>query len=144
MTRICANPEDREKHYSELKEMLLDRNYKSSMIDAAIRRARAIPREIALHKVAKPNQTKRPVYAVTWDPRLPNLSSLQSKHWRSMTLLSPYMRDVFPEPPLVAYKRQKNISDFIIRATEVSQKKIEWDEKMPFKMGLLCNMSIHT
>ena len=33
-----------------------------------------------------------------------------------MTLSSPYMKEVFPEPPLVAYKRQKNVSDFIIRA----------------------------
>ena len=86
------------------------------MIDASIRRARAIPRSKALQKVANPNQTKRLVYAVTWDPRLPNQSKILSKHWRSMTISSPYMKEVFPEPPLVAYKRQKNISDFLIRA----------------------------
>ena len=100
----------------QLETMLLDRNYKSSMIDASIRRARAIPRSRALQKVANSNQTKRPVYAVTWDPRLPNQSKILGKHWRSMTISSPYMKEVFPEPPLVAYKRQKNISDFLIRA----------------------------
>ena len=33
-----------------------------------------------------------------------------------MTLTSPYMRDVSPEPPMIAYRRQRNISDFVIRA----------------------------
>ena len=116
ITRICSNPQTRDKSYDELKRMLIERNYKSSIIVAAVRRARSIPRAKALVKVAKPNHCKRPVYAVTWDPRLPNLQGLQGKHWRSMTLSSPYMRELFPEPPLVAYRRQKNISDFIIRA----------------------------
>ena len=104
------------KSLAELKEMLLARNYRSSIIDGAIRRARAIPRAKALLRVAKPNHCKRPIYSVTWDPRLPNLQSLQGKHWRSMTLTSPYMREVFPEPPMIAYRRQRNISDFVIRA----------------------------
>ena len=38
------------------------------------------------------------------------------KHWRSMTYMDPYLKEVFPEPPLVAYKRQKSIRDFLIRA----------------------------
>ena len=75
-------------------------NYKSSTIDAALWRVRAIPRALALKKVAKPNQTKRPVHAVTLDPRLPNLSEIQNKHWRST---SPYLKEVYPEPPLTAY-----------------------------------------
>ena len=104
------------KTFGELKKMLLDRYYKSSMIDSSIGRPRQILRDKALQRVAKPKHNKRPVHAVTWDPRLPNLPQVQGKHWRSMTLLSPYMREVFPEPALVAYKRQQNISDFVITA----------------------------
>ena len=33
-----------------------------------------------------------------------------------MTSQDPYLKGVFPEPPLVAYKRQRNIRDNIIRA----------------------------
>ena len=36
ITRICSKPEAREKRYSELKHMLLERDYKSSSIDADI------------------------------------------------------------------------------------------------------------
>jgi hypothetical protein len=107
----CANCE---KYFSS--NMFLERKYQKSIIDAAIRIARAIPRAKALQKVAIPNHTKRPVYAVSWDPRLPNIAKIQGKHWRSMTLISPYLREVYPQPPLTAYRRQKNIRDFVIRA----------------------------
>ena len=64
-----------------------------------------------------PNQPyKRPIFAVTWDPRLPNLSDLQMKHWRSMTSQDRYLGQVFKDPPLIAYKRQINIGDFLIKA----------------------------
>ena len=33
-----------------------------------------------------------------------------------MTFLHQYLREVFPEPPLTAFKRQKNLRDFLIRA----------------------------
>ena len=53
---------------------------------------------------------------VSWDPRLPSFSAINSKHWRTMTASDPYLKEVFPEPPLTAYKRQKNVRDYIIRA----------------------------
>ena len=85
------------------------------MVDSAIQKAREIPRDIALRKVVKPLQTKRPVAVVSWDPRLPPLDKIQQKHWRSMTL-DPYLKEVYPEPPLIAYKKQKNIREYLIRA----------------------------
>ena len=33
-----------------------------------------------------------------------------------MTFMDPYMREVFPEPPLTAFRRQKNLRDLLIRA----------------------------
>ena len=64
---------------------------------------------------ANPPLNKRTVFLVTYDPRLPDLQALQRKHWRYMTE-DGYLKSVFPEPPLLAFRRQKNISDFLIRA----------------------------
>ena len=116
INRICSESETRNIRLEELKEFLIARKYKPSHIDAAIRRARAIPRALALKKVVKPKHTRRPVFSVTYDPRLPNLPEMQRRHWRSMTIQDEYLESVFPEPPLVAFKRQKNLSDFLIRA----------------------------
>ena len=81
IVRICSDPMNRDKRLNELKVLLMKREYKETMIDTALERARRVPREIALRKVSKPNQTKRPVFAVTYDPRLPSISTLQAKHW---------------------------------------------------------------
>ena len=88
------------------------------MIDTAIRKARSIPRKEALKdKTAATNkQTRRPVLAVTWDPRLPQIPSIQLKHWRSMCSQDTMLAEAFKEPPLTAYRRQKNVRDFLINA----------------------------
>ena len=64
----------------------------------------------------KKKAQNRPVFALKFDPRLPSISSLQAKHWRSMTFQDSYMKEVFPEPPLTAFRRQKNLRDILIRA----------------------------
>ena len=33
-----------------------------------------------------------------------------------MHYINPYLAEVFPEPPLVAFKRQKNVKDYVIRS----------------------------
>ena len=40
-----------------------------------------------------------------------------------MVSQDPYMAEVFPLPPLTAYKRQKNIKDFIIKAKVIQNKR---------------------
>ena len=121
ITRICTENDTREKRYSELKELLMNREYNERIIDAAINKARKIPRlEAIQHKPPQPTN-RRPVFVVPYDPRLPPLTSITKKHWRSMRNQDPYLAEVFPEPPLIAYKRQKNIKDYMIRAKVAPQ-----------------------
>ena len=72
------------------------------MIIAAIDRARAIPRHVALRRVNRKQTDRRPVFALTYDPRLPAIQSMQAKHWRSMVTQDPYLSEVFAQPPLTA------------------------------------------
>ena len=50
-----------------------------------------------------------------YDPRLPSISKIVSKHLITMKQ-DPYLEEVFPLPPLVAYKWPPNIRDKIMRA----------------------------
>ena len=101
ITRICTEPDTREMRFNELKEMLLDRDYKEGMIDAAISRARSIPRAEAIKKVIRDNtqSNKRPVFVVSWDPRLPSIPAITQKSWCSMATQDPYLGEVFPSLP---------------------------------------------
>ena len=118
ITRICTETETRDMRYSELKDMLLQRKYPLGIVMAAITKARSIPRAVTIRRVERDNtqNSRRPVFVVSWDPRLPSVSSMTQRHWRSMTSQDNLMKETFPEPPLIAYKRQRNIGDSIIRA----------------------------
>ena len=100
----------------ELKELLLARDYSEKLVNSAIQRASCIPREVALRKTKINEKTKRPIFAVRYDPRLPGIQNIQAKHWRSMTGSDMYLKEVFPVPPLTAFKRQANLRQYLIRA----------------------------
>ena len=116
IVRICSKSEDREKQFLKLKELMKSRGYSDRTICSAIERARNIPRHIALRKVIKRQEGKRPVFALTYDPRLPQIQAIQAKHWRSMVSQDPYLHEVYSQPPLTAYKRQKNVKDHLVMA----------------------------
>ena len=49
-----------------------------------------------------------------------------------MITLDPYLKEVFPKPPLLAYKRQRNIGDIIIKS------KVPKDKQQRQKQKLNC------
>ena len=75
-----------------------------------------MPRKVALRKASKPSQKEGPIFAVTFDPRLPSLGNIMAKHWRSMVSRNKYLEEVFKRPPLIAYKRQQNLRGHLVRA----------------------------
>ena len=103
--RICSITEDREKRFLELIDLLLSRDYKPKLIDATINKARDVPRREALKRVVKDKSPVRPVFVINYDPR----------HWRTM-VQDHRLAEIFPLPPLVAYKMPQNIKDKLIGA----------------------------
>ena len=81
----------RDMRFQELKQMLLDREYSPGIIDSAIAKAKAIPRQEALRRVTGQQITNRPVFVVSFDPRLPSIPNIPRKHWRSMVGQEPYL-----------------------------------------------------
>ena len=94
IVRICSEPDTRDQRLDELRQLLLDRNYKINIINSAINRAKLIPRMKAIEEKAR-----RPVFSVIYDPRLPALPSIVKKHWRTMVANDPHLKEVFPLPP---------------------------------------------
>jgi hypothetical protein len=129
IVRICSKPEDRERQFLNLKALMESREYSENMINRAIDRARGIPRKIALRRVLSRQTDRRPVFALTYDPRLPDIQSIQAKHWRSMVSQDPYLSEVLKQPPLTAYRRQKNIRDHLIRAKVPTDPKLHPERK---------------
>ena len=61
----------------------------------------------------KPND--RVILAVTYNPKLPSVSNIIKKHWTTM-IKDEKMREVFPKPPMVAYKQPPNLKRMLCHA----------------------------
>ena len=82
--------------------------YLPSIIDSAIARALLIPRAEALKKLVA-EKMNRVVFVTTFHPALPFISNILNKAWKVMTNDS-YLKDVFPSPPMIAFKQARNSS----------------------------------
>ena len=116
IVRICSEEEEREVRFTELKEMLLSRDYKPGLVNSAINRARAIPRSEALKRVKKPETAYVPVFCVQYDRRMPSMNKIIQKHYRTMITVDSALKETFPKPFLVAYRRPANLREKLIRA----------------------------
>ena len=61
--------------------------------------------------------------AVTFHPNLPSVSRVLKKHWEVMVSQSNRLKRCFPKPPLVAYRRGKNLGDHLCRAKISTKRK---------------------
>ena len=113
IVRICSEPETLNMRLGELKEMLLGRDYRPGVINSAIERAKLIPRKKALEKVIS-KENDRVIFAIEFSPQLPSISGIMSSAWRVM-VQDPRMKEVFPQPPMLAWKRPKSIKDNLVR-----------------------------
>ena len=114
--RICSEPESRDMRLSELKNMLLERNYPRTVINSAIRKALAVPRSEALERREKPKVSDRPVFTVLYDPHMPPIAGIMRTHWKTMVITDPLLKETFPKPPLVAYRRPAYLRQKLIRS----------------------------
>ena len=114
LVRICSEKKDLVKRFKELKEMLLSRGYNRNIVEAAIKRASLVDRKEALKRVEKV-KTDRAVFAITYNPMLPSITKVVSKHWQFMTQ-NKYIKEIFPLPPMVAYKQHDNLKKVLCRA----------------------------
>ena len=105
IARIYRKPELRDAQFSKLRDFLLSRDYNSSIIDSAIVRAKAIPREVALKKVDEKEKPDRVIMSISFNPQLSCISYIIQKHCRTM-VQDPWMKEVFKNPPMVTNGHQ--------------------------------------
>ena len=73
-----------------------------------------ISRREALKKVIK-KKNERPVFVISYNPALQSVAKILQKHWRVMAT-DPYLKKAFPQPPMVAFRRPKNLKENLVRA----------------------------
>ena len=86
-----------------------------NVINAAIQRALDIDRLDPLKRVEKTEKKKRITFLVTYNPILPSITNIVQKHWKTLTR-NENAKEIFPNPPMVAYKQPPNLKLTLCRA----------------------------
>ena len=115
LRRICSDDATFETRSSELSEHLTKRGYKKPIIKRVIEETRKINRNDTLRYKNKDKPNTRTPLVVTYHPDLPPLAQIVNKHF-SILQTNDKLKQVFPEPPLISYRRPKNLRDLIVRA----------------------------
>ena len=114
LKRICSTDESFQKRKKELINYLTNRGYKTKFITKEIDKASTIPRHTALQQIDKPYNNRVP-YVLTYNPALRQIPSIIKKYIPVLQS-STKCADVFPNPPLISYRRPKNLRDLLVRA----------------------------
>ena len=108
--RICESEADYKKHRSDLKLHLRKRGYSGREIERQLQKIDKMDREELLHKESKRQRNDRVPLVITYSKSLPDIRGILRKHQDTL-YMSERMQKVFAKPPLLAFRRDKNICD---------------------------------
>ena len=115
---LCKYTDDEtfEKRVSYLSVHLNKRGYQKQVIDQAIEKVRHIDRQTLLSYKPKPTAIKAVLPSVmTYHHDLPKVRGIVDKHW-SIIESSDHLSTVFPQKPIMAFRRPKSLRDHLVWA----------------------------
>ena len=111
LNKICYNRSDLHNNCKRLLNTLTKRGYNKKDTTTQINRAISIPRNELLNKI-KTSNTERLPLTVTYNRTLPDLKTIIDKNFHILqTELK--LKEIFSDPPVFAFKRNKNLKDII-------------------------------
>src|SRR5579871_2046611 len=114
LRRLCQDDDDFHHQAHLMLDFFRHRLYPEDVLQSALQRVCPISRLDALSPSPK-SSSERPIFALSFHPH--NLAVPPIIHRHLPILLSdPTTRQVFPDPPLVAFRRDKNLRDLLVRS----------------------------
>ena len=110
LKRICTKGRNFKDNCKILLKKLIDSGYKKAEIYDSISKKFERNREDLL------TQNNEPKYGIpltfTYNRTLPNVKEAVRKHWNILQINNEF-KNVFPEPPIMCFRRNKNLKDFL-------------------------------
>ena len=114
--RINSDLENLYKEIELIKKRFSKRGYKSSEINEVVNSMNTITRHDALKYRTKTKRSKTPLVLICqYQKGLQKLTNLIRKHWHFIEK-DEEAKSIFPTPPLIAFRRNKNLSQYLTSA----------------------------
>ena len=117
------------------------RGYPAPVVEAGHHRAQQIDRQSALQTSQKENNNRIP-FALTFHPHNHAVKSIILKNFKLLQN-DPDTGRIFSQPPLISFKRDKNIANFLVRsAFQTSEQHFNLPNHSMQHMTV-CGLSLH-
>ena len=115
LRRLCSEDSDFNSKCDEMSNFFSERGYPDSILSKALNRVQNVNRESALEPSASDNEERIP-FTLTFHPN--NLAA-RNVVLRNFKILQsdPETAPIFPNPPLVSFKRDRNLRNSLVRSS---------------------------
>lgn len=126
LRRICDNDSDFVSQADSMTRRFKERAYPSDVVEQAYTKARSIPRNTLLIKNRqRRREQSRPYFVTTYSTLSPRIRRIITKNW-SIIQSDAQLRGVFPEPPVLSFKRAPSLRDKLMQSHLKAQKSQTW------------------
>ena len=126
LRRICDNDDVFTQQAGAMAKRFSDRAYKPHVISGALAKANSLSRSDLLKKKRrKSTSQQRPYFVTQYSTAANHIKRIIKDNW-SIIDSDPTLRGIFPEPPLVSFKRAPTIKDKVVRSHFPPEKKETW------------------
>ena len=114
LRRICTAEKDFDAKAKEMSSFFHQNNYPETVTDSALERVKKLLQEDALLPVDRSQTNSRIPFTLTYHPLNDRIKKIIYNNFRILQEDS-HTKDIFEAPPLMAFRRDKNIKDTLVR-----------------------------
>jgi hypothetical protein len=116
LRKICSDPGDFEKKAKEMSDFFLAHHYPDSLVSTALQQAKTKSRTELLYTSNSDQTNTRIPLVLTYHPANFAIKNILYRNY-SILQEDPDLQPLFPQKPLLAYRREKNIKDMLVKST---------------------------
>lgn len=116
LRRICDDNADFERQADNMSERFIKRAYKSDTVARARSRAQLLKRaDTLIKKVHKTDTQSRPFFVTQYSMEARHIKRIILDNW-AIIKSDPVLQQIFPQPPLVSYRRAPTLRDKLVHS----------------------------
>ena len=124
--RICTSLQDYWTNANQFVTFFANRGYNQARLSQCAKEVAAYNRQDLLTQKPKQQEEENRIpLVISWHHKFKDIANVLHYHYDRIAKNNPSFKEIFPQPPIIAYRRAKNISDKIIRANHWGKKKKE-------------------
>ena len=120
--RICTHLRDYRQHAAKFVDHFRKRGYNEAELQRTASEVEAMSRDDLLKYKRKTTTSDRVPLVITYHHKLTNIPAIIHKNYDKMVRKYPEMKEVFPSPPVVSFRRPRNLGDSMVRSDHTAKK----------------------